>query len=91
MPEKMVALAFCVFAVVGSAALFHCARRAIDDWRARALPMTDAFLWASVVSFLVMMPLSYMPWEKYALPLFMLSSLILAKELELSLRANNAE
>ena len=39
----------------------------------------DRFLWAGVGSFLVVMPFSYMPWEKYALPLLMLSSLIFAR------------
>jgi hypothetical protein len=82
MPETLVAVLFSVLAVLGAAAMLHCARRALREWRQGARSMVDLFLWASVVSFLLMMPLSYMPWEKYALPLLMLSSLILANELE---------
>ena len=41
------------------------------------------FHWASsTVAFLVVMPVSYMPWDKYALPLFMAAGVILALTLE---------
>jgi hypothetical protein len=36
------------------------------------------FLWFSLAAFLVVMPFSYMPWEKYALPMLMIAILILA-------------
>jgi hypothetical protein len=36
------------------------------------------FAWAGTLAFLVLMPFSYMPWEKYALPLFMLEGVVLA-------------
>ena len=66
-------------ATLGTAALLDCGHRTLSNWRTGARPMTTVFLWAGVGSFLVVMPFSYMPWEKYALPLLMLSSLIFAR------------
>ncbi|MSO50478.1 MAG: hypothetical protein EXQ49_11380 [Acidobacteria bacterium] len=74
---------FAVMAMLGTAALLYCGQRTLSNWRTGARPMTTVFLWARVGSFLVVMPFSYMPWEKYALPLpllmLMLSSLIFAR------------
>lgn len=36
------------------------------------------FVWLGIAAFLLIMPLSYMPWEKYALPLLLLQSAALA-------------
>jgi hypothetical protein len=38
----------------------------------------DLFVWLGTAAFLAVMPFSYMPWEKYALPLLMLQSVALA-------------
>lgn len=70
---------FAVMATLGTAGLLYCGQRTLSNWRTGARPMTTVFLWAGVGSFLVVMPFSYMPWEKYALPLLMLSSLIFAR------------
>ncbi len=70
---------FAVMATLGTAGLLYCGHRTLSNWRTGARPMTTVFLWAGVGSFLVVMPFSYMPWEKYALPLLMLSSLIFAR------------
>jgi hypothetical protein len=42
------------------------------------MTMGGLFPWMGCLAFLVVMPFSYMPWEKYAVPLFMLGSLPLA-------------
>ena len=42
------------------------------------MTMADVLPWVGGLMFLVVMPFSYMPWEKYALPLFMLASLPLS-------------
>ncbi len=47
--------------------------------RARVV-FASMFLAAAVVSFLVVMPFSYMPWEKYALPLLMVGAVALTSE-----------
>lgn len=73
---------FAAIATLGTAVLLSCGRRTLSSWRTDGRPMTTAFLWAGVASFLVVMPFSYMPWEKYALPLLMLSSLIFAGDAE---------
>lgn len=38
----------------------------------RQMPDSERFIWMAIAAFLIVMPFSYMPWEKYALPLFML-------------------
>jgi hypothetical protein len=45
------------------------------SWRTTGMTMADVFPWVGGLLFLVVMPFSYMSWEKYALPLFMLASL----------------
>jgi hypothetical protein len=45
------------------------------SWRTTGMTMAGLFPWIGCLLFLVVMPFSYMPWEKYALPLFMLASL----------------
>jgi hypothetical protein len=41
----------------------------------RRLDMATLFPWFGIAGFLLLMPFAYMPWEKYALPLFILSTL----------------
>lgn len=79
LPPIAATVLFCLLAALFTAAMLYCARRALVEWRAGVASLTDVFLWAAIVSFLLVMPFSYMPWEKYALPLLMLSSLVLAK------------
>ena len=42
-------------------------------------PDAEIFVWLAIAAFLAVMPFSYMPWEKYALPLLMLQSVTLAQ------------
>ncbi len=71
---------FPLLAAVNAAAL---GRLLIE--RGRSLPVMDhaeRFLWCGIVAFLIVMPFSYMPWEKYALPLFMLQAAAFARFLD---------
>jgi hypothetical protein len=47
-------------------------------WRSRAAPIGEVFPWLALASFLLVMPWSYMPWEKYALPELVCAAVILA-------------
>jgi lipoprotein signal peptidase len=47
------------------------------------------FLWVGVAAFLVVMPFSYMPWEKYALPLLMLQGAALALVIDRTISLQN--
>jgi hypothetical protein len=52
------------------------ARRELDAGR---FTFSSAFPWFGCLMFLVVMPFSYMPWEKYALPLVMLGSIVVVE------------
>ena len=39
----------------------------------------DLFVWLAIAAFLIVMPFSYVPWDKYALPLLMLQSVTPAR------------
>ncbi len=73
---------FAAFAVVNVWALglaFSWFLRAANDHR---VIDADLFAWLGIGAFLVVMPFSYMPWEKYALPLLMLQSVVLARSVD---------
>lgn len=78
LPEPGVALVFVLLAVLNGLALAHGARETLARWRMGRFGEAEALLWAGAAAFLIVMPFSYMPWEKYALPLFMLQGAALA-------------
>ncbi len=74
LPPPGVLFAYALSAFVGTWAL----GQALSQSGARAQRgFAPAFLAAAVISFLAVMPFSYMPWEKYALPLFMIGAVAL--------------
>lgn len=42
--------------------------------------MASIFPWSGILCFLLVMPFSYMPWEKYALPLLLFMVLALCRD-----------
>lgn len=81
LPPGMVNVVFMAFAVVTLAAVLSAGGQIVKEWRTGTLLPIDGFLWAAAICFLLLMPFSYMPWEKYALPLFMILSALLVKTL----------
>jgi hypothetical protein len=78
-PTPVVNAVFWGFATLWLMSLIEALSVARTSWRTNRMTMADVFPWAGALMFLVVMPFSYMPWEKYALPLFMLASLPLAE------------
>ena len=81
LPANLVDVVFAALAALTLAGLIV-AGKGVLRWTARERPRAVVFHWATTVAFLVVMPFSYMPWDKYALPLFMAAGVILALTLE---------
>lgn len=88
--ESWVRVVVCLLAFVNTAALAEAATEAAHRWRSGALPERELFVWVAIAAFLALMPFSYMPWEKYALPLLMLQSLALGMLLDRRLAGNSS-
>jgi hypothetical protein len=80
LPPPLVNGAFWGLATLWMKSLIDTFGVASRSWRTNGMTMTGVFPWIGCLMFLVVMPFSYMPWEKYALPLFMLASLPLADQ-----------
>ncbi len=89
--EWWVRVVVCLLAFVNTTALAEAATEAAHRWRSGALPERELFVWVAIAAFLAVMPFSYMPWEKYALPLLMLQSLALGMLLDRRLAANSSQ
>lgn len=46
-------------------------------WRQQDVSPAEVLPWSGIVSFLAVMPFSYLPWEKYPVPLLVLVVLAL--------------
>ena len=77
-PAPFVNGVFWIFATLWLKSLIDTFAVARRSWRTKGMTLADVFPWTGCLAFLVVMPFSYMPWEKYALPLFMLGSLPIA-------------
>jgi hypothetical protein len=53
---------------------------ATRSWRNTPPTVTDLFPWAGLTSFLMLMPFSFQPWEKYAIPVLMFCAFLFAKD-----------
>lgn len=78
LPTPAVNAVFWIFATIWLTAAIHALRTLRQRMGAPPLTVADAFPWYGCAMFLLLMPFSYMPWEKYALPLLMLGSLAIA-------------
>lgn len=76
-PAPVVDLVFWGLATIWIATVCRAAMAATRAWRTTGMAPASLFPWTAGLAFLAVMPFSYMPWEKYAVPLFMTSSLIL--------------
>ncbi|MCC7126771.1 MAG: hypothetical protein IT178_18110 [Acidobacteria bacterium] len=74
MPASVVDVFFAVMVLAGGVVIGTRLVRDLRTWRAEPSSLTAAavFPWLAALSFLLVMPFSYMPWEKYGLPLLML-------------------
>ncbi len=80
-PGAIATLVLAAAAGVTVAALIACGRQLRAERGAGCLPPATLLCATGTVSFLVVMPFSYMPWEKYALPLIMLLGALAARTL----------
>lgn len=78
LPETGVTLVFVLLAVLKGLALANGVIETLARWRAGRLGEAEALPWDGDAAFLIVMPFSYMPWEQYALLLFMLQGAALA-------------
>lgn len=76
--DRMEQVVFAMLAFVNGAAILSVLSAFRADWRARRIAPTALFMLLGVVAFLLVMPFSFMPWEKYALPLCMMQGATLA-------------
>jgi hypothetical protein len=82
LPDPALVLFFVLLTIVNGAALIRGGADAARRWRGRTLHEPELFMWMGFSAFLVVMPFSYMPWEKYALPQFMLQGAALGMFLD---------
>jgi hypothetical protein len=77
LPSQLVNLVFVLAAAVSLTALFRMGEAFLRRWRDGSVASTEVFLWLSTIAFWLLMPFSFMPWEKYGLPLYMLIGALL--------------
>jgi hypothetical protein len=78
LPETGVIALFAVLGMLNGTAMARGAMAAATSWRSHGLRDSELLMWMGTVAFLLVMPFSYLPWEKYALPLFMTQGAALA-------------
>ena len=81
LPPFFVNVLFMVLAALAIVALLKAGMGTIRQRAVAGLSLSDLFFWMATLSFLLVMPFSYLPWEKYALPLFMVMSPLIAREM----------
>jgi len=79
LPPVFVTAVFWAGATCGLAWAISAAPRAWQQWRAARNQPAAGFPWMAAAAFLLVMPFSYLPWEKYALPLLMLVTVMVAR------------
>ncbi len=80
-------IVFAVAAFGWMAVMANVLVQSIDGWRATTASIGGVFPWLALVSFLLVMPWSYMPWEKYALPELLFATVILVSHVPQGVRA----
>jgi hypothetical protein len=77
LPPLAVRFAFFLMAAVWITVLIECGRDAAARWRHTPPAVPELMPWSLVIAFLIVMPFSYMPWEKYGVPLFIAAAAML--------------
>jgi hypothetical protein len=81
LPPSALPLASFAMAAIWITIVVDCGFDLADRWRHERLDVGAWIPWTMFVAFLVVMPFSYMPWEKYAVPMFIAAVPMIASTL----------